>query len=117
MMVSSLNLVPSNKVNITICVGSSCHLKGSYEIVQFLKEIIKSNVLEQKIILKGCFCMEKCTEGVNIKINEELYSVGSVIEMKEIFQDKVVNRLSRLNKREPEEWVGRNYGQDGNSSY
>jgi len=99
METSLSSLGNDGKITLTVCVGSSCHLKGSYELIQFLKEIIKSNTLEQKVILKGCFCMEKCTEGVNVEINEELFSISSVIEMKEIFQDKVVHKISRLNKR------------------
>ena len=92
---SSLNIQPDNKVTITVCVGSSCHLRGSYEIIQLLKELIRSNAFEQKVVLKGSFCMENCTEGVNVKINEELFSIGSVDEMKEIFQNKVANTLGQ----------------------
>lgn len=92
---SSLNLQTDNKITVTVCVGSSCHLRGSYEIIQLLKELIRSNALEQKVTLKGSFCMENCTEGVNVKINEELFSIGSVDEMKEIFQDKVTSTLDK----------------------
>ena len=84
-----------NKVILTVCVGSSCHLRGSYEIIKTLKELIKSNNFEQKIILKGSFCMENCTEGVSVKINEELLSISSVSEMKEIFQDRVASILNK----------------------
>ena len=83
------------EVIITVCVGSSCHLRGSYEIIKTLKELIKSNNFEQKIILKGSFCMENCTEGVSVKINEELLSISSVSEMKEIFQDRVASILNK----------------------
>lgn len=82
-----------SEITITVCVGSSCHLKGSYEILQCLKEMIKSNNLGHQVTLKGCFCMERCTEGVNVKINEEIFSVSSVATMKEIFQDKVISAL------------------------
>ena len=88
-----LNTDRDRKITITVCVGSSCHLKGSYEILQCLKEMIKSNNLGHQVTLKGSFCMERCTEGVNVKINEEIFSVGSVARMKEIFQDKVVRTL------------------------
>ena len=92
---SSLNLQPDNKITVTVCVGSSCHLRGSYEMIQLLKELIRSNAFEQKVILKGSFCMENCTEGVNVKINEELFSIGSIDEMKKIFQDKVAGTLDK----------------------
>lgn len=92
---SSLNIQPDNNVTITVCVGSSCHLRGSHEIIQLLKELIRSNALERNVILKGSFCMDNCTEGVNVKINEELFSIGSVDEMKEIFQKKVASAFSQ----------------------
>ena len=79
----------NSKISITVCMGSSCHLKGSYEIIEFLKEAIKQRGLENTIILKGSFCMEKCTEGVNVKINDELFSVVSVTELDHIFQRSV----------------------------
>ena len=92
---SSLNLQPDNKITVTVCVGSSCHLRRSYEIIQLLKELIRSNAFEQKVLLKGSFCMENCTEGVNVKINDELFSIGSVDEIKEIFQNKVVSTFGQ----------------------
>ena len=92
---SSLNLQPDNRITVTVCVGSSCHLRGSYEIIQLLKELIRSNDFEQKVVLKGSFCMENCTEGVNVKINEELFSIGSVDEMKKTFQDKIACALDK----------------------
>lgn len=92
---SSLNVQPEKKVTVTVCVGSSCHLRGSHEIIQLLKGLIRSNALERKVILKGSFCMDNCTEGVNVKINEELFSIGSVAEMKKIFQDKVASTISQ----------------------
>ena len=92
---SSLNSQHDYEVTITVCVGSSCHLRGSYEIIKTLKELIKSNDFKNKVLLKGSFCMENCTEGVSVKINEELLSIGSVDEMKEIFQDKVASTLEK----------------------
>ena len=38
-------------MNIKVCVGSSCHLKGSYEVIQSLKKYIEDNKLEDKVEL------------------------------------------------------------------
>jgi NADH:ubiquinone oxidoreductase subunit E len=86
--------VLNHTITITMCVGSSCHLRGAYEMLNCLKELIKLNALEQKVTLKGSFCMERCTEAVTIKINEEVFSVAAVGEMKDIFQRKVIHPLS-----------------------
>jgi len=83
----------STTLSVIVCMGSSCHLKGSYEIIAFLKESIKAKGLERKVILKGSFCMEKCGEGVSVKINDEILSVRSVTEMDHIFHDKITKAL------------------------
>ncbi len=61
---------------ITICIGSSCHLKGSREIVNTLKQLITSHKLENKVELNGSFCMGQCVKGVCVKINEKLFSLS-----------------------------------------
>lgn len=53
---------------IIICVGSSCHLKGSEKVIEIFKEEIKKNNLDN-IKISGSFCQGNCTEGVNIEIN------------------------------------------------
>ncbi len=61
---------------ITICIGSSCHLKGSREIVHTLEHLISLNKLEDKVELNGSFCIGQCVKGVCVKINEELFSLS-----------------------------------------
>ena len=65
-------------MTITICIGSSCHLKGSRTIIQKLEELITERQLNDKIELNGSFCMGECSNGVCVKINDELlkYSGG-----------------------------------------
>lgn len=58
-------------VQVSICVGSSCHLKGSYQIIRIFQELIKKNGLENKVELKASFCLGRCTKGVSVKVNEE----------------------------------------------
>ncbi|AMC07818.1 (2Fe-2S) ferredoxin domain-containing protein [Turicibacter bilis] len=52
--------------SIKICVGSSCHLKGSYEVIQLLQQLIKSAGLETCIELRAAFCLGHCTEAVSL---------------------------------------------------
>lgn len=63
-------------MEIFVCVGSSCHLKGSKSVIDKLTGLIKKNGIDGKVILKGSFCMGQCShEGVSVKINNEVYSV------------------------------------------
>ena len=79
-------------MTITICIGSSCHLKGSRTIIQKLEELITEHQLNDKIELNGTFCMGECSNGVCVKINDELFSV-SPETVNTFFENEVLRRL------------------------
>jgi NADH:ubiquinone oxidoreductase subunit E len=78
---------------LSICVGSSCHLKGSYQIINMIKEKLETEKLENIIELKAAFCMGNCTNGVSIKIDEVLFSGIKPDNFENFFQTEVVPRL------------------------
>lgn len=57
-------------ITITVCIGSSCHLGGSYDVVSKLKQLINENDLADKVDIQASFCFGKCTDGVCAKIND-----------------------------------------------
>ena len=79
-------------MTITICIGSSCHLKVSRTIIQKLEELITERQLNDKIELNGSFCMGECSNGVCVKINDELFSV-SPETVNTFFENEVLRRL------------------------
>lgn len=62
-------------IKVTVCIGSSCHLKGSHRVVDSLEKLIAANNLGDKVSLGGVFCMGKCQEGVCVTVNDEFFSV------------------------------------------
>jgi len=62
-------------MKITVCIGSSCHLKGSREIIEELRRLIEERGLQDKVELAGTFCMGNCQKGVCVTVDEELHSV------------------------------------------
>lgn len=62
-------------MKVTICIGSSCHLKGSKQIIERLQELVTEHDLKDKVDLAGKFCMGNCAEGVCVAIGENTYSV------------------------------------------
>ena len=80
-------------MEIFVCVGSSCHLKGSKTVIDKLTELINANNLEGKAVLKGSFCMGQCgKDGVSVKIDDEVYSVTE--EDVEMFFEKKILPLA-----------------------
>ncbi len=57
---------------MNICLGSSCFSRGNKEVVMFIREYLKKNHLEDKIIFKGVRCMGNCSNGPNLRINEDI---------------------------------------------
>ncbi|MBR4881336.1 MAG: (2Fe-2S) ferredoxin domain-containing protein [Clostridia bacterium] len=62
-------------MKVTVCIGSSCHIKGSRQVVEQLQELISANALGNKVELGGTFCMGKCQQGVCVTVDDALYSV------------------------------------------
>lgn len=62
-------------MKVTVCIGSSCHIKGSRQVVESLQQLIADNNLSDKVALGGTFCMGKCQQGVCVTIGEEFFSV------------------------------------------
>lgn len=80
-------------MNIYICVGSSCHLKGSYDIVKLMKDAIEKHQLESKVNLSAAFCLGHCTDGVSVKINEDTVCGVSKDNFDDFFQRNVLSKL------------------------
>lgn len=80
-------------MNVYVCVGSSCHLRGSYKIIELMKENIEKNGLEEKVNLSAAFCLGKCTTGVTIKVDEEVVCGVSPENFSEIFKEHILDRV------------------------
>ena len=65
---------------VQVCVGSSCHLKGSEEIVALLEGAIAEHHIEDDVVLSGSFCIGKCNRvGVTVQVNDDVH-VGITVE-------------------------------------
>lgn len=63
-------------MKITVCIGSSCHIKGARQVVEQLQYLIAQNNLKEQIELGGTFCMGKCQQGVCVTVDDRFYSVS-----------------------------------------
>lgn len=62
-------------MKVTVCIGSSCHLKGSRQVVEQLQRLIGEHKLDDKVELAGTFCLGECQKGVCVTVDETFYSV------------------------------------------
>ncbi len=79
-------------MKVTVCIGSSCHIKGSRQVVEQLQQLIADNGLKEKVDLSGTFCMGKCRTGVNVTIDGECFSV-SPETTKDFFENEIMKRV------------------------
>lgn len=63
-------------MKVTVCIGSSCHIKGSRQVVESLQQLIIDNNLRDSVDLAGTFCMGNCQKGVCVTVDGELHSVS-----------------------------------------
>ncbi|MDD3473034.1 MAG: (2Fe-2S) ferredoxin domain-containing protein [Syntrophaceae bacterium] len=77
---------------ITVCVGSACHLKGSHEIINYFKEAIQQAGLEKEVELKGTFCMDHCTDGANLLVDDVLFHASSIDDARRIFEEEIIQK-------------------------
>ncbi len=79
-------------MKITVCIGSSCHIKGSRQVVTQLQKLIAENNLGDKVELGGTFCMGNCQKGVCVKVDNEFHSV-SPETVEDFFQQNVKEKV------------------------
>ena len=79
-------------MKITVCIGSSCHIKGSRQVVETLNRLIKENDLKEKVELVGTFCLGKCQNSVCVELEDEIFSV-SPETAETFFKNQILTRL------------------------
>ncbi len=78
-------------MKVTVCIGSSCHLKGSRQVVERLQSLIRENSLSDKVELSGTFCMGKCQQGVCVTIDGDFHSV-SAETVDDFFKENILGK-------------------------
>lgn len=68
-------------MQLIVCVGSCCYSKGAQEIIDF----IKSEYPEVGVV--GAFCLGNCSQGVSLKINENIRQIKNIDEVKTIMKE------------------------------
>ena len=84
---------------VQVCVGSSCHLKGSEAIVELLQSAITDNKLEDDVVLTGSFCIGKCNRvGVTVQVNDDVHVGITPENFREFFKTNVLDVIENERK-------------------
>lgn len=79
-------------MKITVCIGSSCHLKGSREVASGLQKLISENGLSDKVQFSGAFCLGHCRNGVSVSVDDIYYSVTPE-SLPDFFEKEIKGKL------------------------
>lgn len=79
-------------MKLTVCIGSSCHLKGSRQIVEELQSLIAERGIKDKVDLGGTFCMGNCQNGVCVTLDEKVFSLTPATT-RSFFETEVISKI------------------------
>ena len=81
-------------MTIQICVGSSCHLKGSAAIIELIQAAVEEHGIADEVTLAGSFCMGVCNRvGVTVSVDDEVHTGITRENFREFFNDKVLSKI------------------------
>jgi NADH:ubiquinone oxidoreductase subunit E len=79
-------------MKVTVCIGSSCHIKGSRQVVEQLQYLVNESGIGDKVELAGTFCMGKCQQGVCVTVDDEFHSV-TPDDVRTFFDEYILSKV------------------------
>ncbi len=84
---------------VQVCVGSSCHLKGSHDIVELLQSAVEDYSLQDEVMLSGSFCIGKCNRvGVTVQVNDDVHVGVTRENFKDFFTKNILEVIQNERK-------------------
>lgn len=77
------------KIEMQICMGSSCFSRGNRDVVNYIRDYLKKNHLEDKIVFKGARCMNLCSNGPNLRINDRITEGVTLAKIDAILEKEI----------------------------
>jgi NADH:ubiquinone oxidoreductase subunit E len=78
---------------LCICMGSACHKLGTYRVLPKLQKLVADNGLEQRVTIKGAFCLGDCNEGIIAKVDDQTFTRLSEENVEQIFTEEMLPLL------------------------
>ncbi|QIZ71347.1 (2Fe-2S) ferredoxin domain-containing protein [Oxynema aestuarii] len=84
-----------DKENLYLCMGSACHQMGVYEVLPKLQTLIAQYELDNRIELKGSFCLETCSEGIVMKFKDKIFIKINADNIEAKFKDEILPNIQQ----------------------
>lgn len=81
-------------LEVKVCVGSSCHMKGSYQVIKTFEELIRQNELTDKVKLKASFCLGHCLTGIAISVGGDPVDNVGFSNAEQIFYQEILPKAT-----------------------
>ena len=75
---------------VTICVGSSCSIRGTDELASEIQRLIEKENLEGLVDIIGAFCMDTCSKGVSVRVGDRAFSEIRLNEAETFFYKEIM---------------------------
>ncbi len=82
-------------MEIEVCVGSSCHIKGSHAVIELYEALIRKHRLQKKAVLKAAFCQNRCTRGITVRFGDHVVEGITPENAAAVFATEVLEGLRR----------------------
>lgn len=76
-------------MKVQVCIGSSCHKRGSYHILTRLKELVIENGLEDRVTVSSAFCLNHCAEGVSVAVGDDIVTGIGQVNVDQLFEQVI----------------------------
>jgi NADH:ubiquinone oxidoreductase subunit E len=79
----------AKSIEMQICLGSSCFSRGNKDVVMFIRDYIRKNHLDDKVIFKGARCMGHCSNGPSLSINGVVIEGVTLSQIESILENEI----------------------------
>lgn len=83
-----------NKLNINVCFGTSCMLKGSQKLLKQILDYVETKDFKDNVGVDASFCFEKCSKGPVVRIGSQTIE-KCTIEMAEKVINEEIQKIAK----------------------
>lgn len=80
-------------LEVRVCVGSSCHIRGGAKTLKTFKSLIESQGLADKIDLAADLCLDNCMQAPNVVVDGTIHGGVTPDQAEQFFNEHILSKL------------------------